>query len=60
MILFIPVFSTFFTHTYFKQTISKFLHYLSIKMARRGGIVEGKVYVGGLPEDATSEEVAIL
>jgi len=24
---------------------------------RRGGFVEGKVYVGGLPEDATSEEV---
>lgn len=22
-----------------------------------GGSVEGKVYVGGLPEDATSEEV---
>jgi len=27
---------------------------------RRGGFVEGKVYVGGLPEDATSEEVPIL
>lgn len=26
-------------------------------MARRGGYVEGKVYVGGLPEDATSEEL---
>ena len=25
----------------------------------RGGFVEGKVYVGGLPEDATSEEVKI-
>ncbi|KAL7078460.1 hypothetical protein ACQ4LE_002289 [Meloidogyne hapla] len=24
---------------------------------RRGGFVEGKVYVGGLPEDATSEEL---
>uniref|UniRef100_A0A1I8C2J0 RRM domain-containing protein n=1 Tax=Meloidogyne hapla TaxID=6305 RepID=A0A1I8C2J0_MELHA len=24
---------------------------------RRGGMVEGKVYVGGLPEDATSEEL---
>uniref|UniRef100_A0A915LUL9 RRM domain-containing protein n=1 Tax=Meloidogyne javanica TaxID=6303 RepID=A0A915LUL9_MELJA len=23
----------------------------------RGGFVEGKVYVGGLPEDATSEEI---
>jgi hypothetical protein len=31
------------------------------KMSRggggRGGMVEGKIYVGGLPEDATSEEV---
>jgi len=25
----------------------------------RGGFVEGKVYVGGLPEDATSEEVSL-
>ena len=26
-------------------------------MSNRRGYVEGKVYVGGLPEDATSEEV---
>uniref|UniRef100_A0A914H2R3 RRM domain-containing protein n=1 Tax=Globodera rostochiensis TaxID=31243 RepID=A0A914H2R3_GLORO len=26
-------------------------------MSRRGNNVEGKVYVGGLPEDATSEEL---
>lgn len=26
----------------------------------RGGFVEGKVYVGGLPEDATSEEVKYI
>uniref|UniRef100_A0A914LNY7 RRM domain-containing protein n=1 Tax=Meloidogyne incognita TaxID=6306 RepID=A0A914LNY7_MELIC len=24
---------------------------------RRGNLIEGKVYVGGLPEDATSEEL---
>ena len=31
-----------------------------LKMSRRGGLVEGKVYVGGLPEDATSEEVSLF
>jgi len=39
----------------FYLLLQKFVNKMS---GRRGNLIEGKVYVGGLPEDATSEEVS--